>query len=57
MNYKKILLSIFAIVWTVGVLVQQIYWISISYNIVSFIIAIIEMSLPYIIFKIMEDKK
>ena len=57
MNYKKILLSIFAIIWTVGVLVQQIYWISTSYNIVSFIIAIIEMSLPYIIFKTMEDKK
>ena len=57
MNYKKILLSIFAIIWTVGVLVQQIYWISTSYNIVSFIIAMIEMSLPYIIFKIMEDKK
>ena len=57
MNYKKILLSVFAIIWTVGVLVQQIYWISTSYNIVSFIIAMIEMSLPYIIFKIMEDKK
>lgn len=57
MNYKKILLSIFAIIWTVGVLVQQIYWISIGYNVASFIIAIIEMSLPYIIFKIMEDKE
>ena len=58
MDYNKILFSIFASIWTVGVLAQQIYWISTnSYNIAAFIIAIIEMSLPYIIFKMMEDKE
>ena len=58
MDYKKLLFSVFASIWTVGVLVQQIYWISInSYNIAAFIIAIIEMSLPYIVFKMMEDKE
>ena len=58
MDYKKLLFSVFAIIWTVGVLAQQIYWISTnSYNIAAFIIAIMEISLPYIIFKMMEDKE
>ena len=58
MDYKKLLFSVFASIWIVGVLVQQIYLIFInSYNITTFIIAIIEMSLPYIIFKMMEDKE
>ena len=58
MDYKKLLFSVFASIWTVGVLAQQIYWISTnSYNIAAFIIAIIEISLPYIVFKIMEDKE
>ena len=58
MDYKKLLFSIFASIWTVGVLAQQIYWISTnSYNIAAFIIAIIEISLPYIVFKMMKDKK
>ena len=58
MDYNKILFSIFASIWTVGVLAQQIYWISTnSYNIAAFIIAIIEISLPYIVFKMMEDKE
>ena len=58
MDYKKLLFSIFASIWTVGVLAQQIYWISTkSYNIAAFIIAIIEISLPYIVFKMMEDKE
>ena len=56
MNYKKILLNIFAIIWTVGVIAQQIYWVSIgSYNTTSFIWAIIELSFPYLIFKAVED--
>ena len=56
MNYKKILLSIFAIIWTVGVIAQQIYWVSIgNYNTTSFIWAIIELSFPYLIFKAVED--
>ena len=56
MNYKKILLSIFAVIWIVGVIVQQIYWVSISsYNTDAFIWAIIELSFPYLIFKAMED--
>ena len=58
MDYKKLLFSVFASIWTVGVLVQQISWISTnSYNIAAFIIAIIEISLPYIVFKMMEDKE
>ena len=58
MDYKKLLFSVFASIWIVGILAQQIYWISInSYNITAFIIAIIEISLPYIIFKMMEDKE
>ena len=58
MDYKKLLFSDFASIWIVGVLIQQIHWIFInSYNITTFIIAIIEMSLPYIIFKMMEDKE
>ena len=58
MDYKKLLFSIFASIWTVGVLVQQIYCISINnYNITAFIIAIIEISLPYIVFIMMEDKE
>ena len=58
MDYKKLLFSVFASIWIVGVLAQQIYWISInSYNITAFIIAIVEISLPYIIFKMMEDKE
>lgn len=56
MNYKKILLSIFAIIWIIGVIAQQICWISTgSYNTDSFIWAIIELSFPYLIFKVMED--
>ena len=58
MDLKKILLSIFTLLWTIGVIAQQIYWISTnSYNIAAFIIAIIEISLPYIVFKMMEDKE
>lgn len=58
MDYKKLLFSVFASIWIVGVLAQQIYWISInSYNITAFIIAIVEISLPYIVFKMMEDKE
>ena len=58
MDYKKLLFSVVASIWTVGVLTQQIYWISTnSYNITAFIIAIIEISLPYIVFKMMEDKE
>ena len=58
MDYKKLLFSVFASIWTVGVLAQQIYWISTnSYNIAAFIIAIIEISLPYIVFKMIEDKE
>ena len=58
MDCKKLLFSVFASIWTVGVLAQQIYWISTnSYNIAAFIIAIIEISLPYIVFKMMEDKE
>ena len=58
MDYKKLLFSVFASIWTVGVLAQQIYWISInSYNITAFIIAIMEISLAYIVFKMMEDKE
>ena len=58
MDYQKLLFSVFASIWTVGVLAQQIYWISTnSYNIAAFIIAIIEISLPYIVFKMMEDKE
>ena len=58
MDYKKLLFSVFASIWTVGVLAQQIYWISTnSYNIAAFIVAIIEISLPYIVFKMMEDKE
>ena len=58
MDYKKLLFSVFASICTVGVLAQQIYWISTnSYNIAAFIIAIIEISLPYIVFKMMEDKE
>ena len=58
MDYKSLLFSVFASIWTVGVLAQQIYWISTnSYNIAAFIIAIIEISLPYIVFKMMEDKE
>lgn len=56
MNYKKILLNIFAGIWIAGVIVQQICWISTgSYNADSFIWAIIELSFPYLIFKVMED--
>ena len=58
MNYKELLSGASARIWTVGVLAQQIYWISInSYNITAFIIAIMEISLPYIVFKMMEDKE
>ena len=58
MDYKSLLFSVFASIWTVGVLAQQIYWISTnSYNIAAFIVAIIEISLPYIVFKMMEDKE
>ena len=58
MDYKKLLFGVFASIWTVGVLAQQIYWISTnSYNIAAFIVAIIEISLPYIVFKMMEDKE
>ena len=58
MDYKKLLFSVFTSIWAVGILAQQIYWISTnSYNIAAFIIAIIEISLPYIVFKMMEDKE
>ena len=58
MDYKELLFSVLASIWTVGVLAQQIYWISTnSYNIAAFIIAIVEISLPYIVFKMMEDKE
>ena len=58
MDYKSLLFSVFASIWTVGVLAQQIYWISTnSYNIAAFIIAIIEISLPYLVFTMMEDNE
>ena len=56
MNYKKILLIIFAIIWTIGVMAQQIYWVSMgSYNTATFIWTIMELSFPYLIFKALED--
>lgn len=56
MDLKKILFSIFAIIWTIGVIAQQTYWISIgSYSIVAFIWALIELGLLYIIFKMIEE--
>lgn len=56
MDLKKILLGIFAILWTIGVMAQQIYWVSIgSYNAATFIWTIIELSFPYLIFKALED--
>ena len=56
MNYKKILLIVFTIIWTIGVIVQQIYWISMgSYNVAAFIWTIMELSFPYLIFKALED--
>lgn len=56
MNYKKVLFGIFAIIWTIGVLAQQIHWIHTGgYNTVAFIWAIIELCVLYLIFKVMED--
>lgn len=56
MDLKKILLSIFALLWTIGVLAQQIYWIQTGgYSAIAFLWAIIELGVPYLIFKAMED--
>ena len=56
MDLKKILLSIFAILWTIGVMGQQIYWISNGgYNIIAAAWALIELSLPYLIFNAIKE--
>lgn len=56
MDLKKIFLSIFAILWTIGVIAQQIYWISNSgYNIITATWALIELSLPYLIFNAIKE--
>ena len=56
MDLKKILLGIFAILWTIGVIAQQIYWISNgSYNIIAATWALIELSLPYLIFNAIKE--
>lgn len=56
MNYKKVLFGIFAVIWIAGVLIQQIYWISTGiYNIVTFIWAIVELGIIYLVVKAMEE--
>ena len=56
MDYKKVLFGIFAAIWIAGVLIQQIYWISTGiYNIVTFIWAIVELGIIYLVFKLMEE--
>jgi hypothetical protein len=48
---KNIYISLY-IIWTIAVIAQQIYWVSIGYNLGSFIWAIIAIVLvPYIIYK------
>ena len=56
MDLKKILLGLFAILWTVEVIAQQSYWISNgSYSIIAATWALIELSLPYLIFNAIKE--
>lgn len=56
MNYKQILVIILSIIWTISVLIQQITWISMgNYNIEAFIIALVELFLPYVLFKLIKE--
>ena len=56
MDLKKILLGIFAILWTIGVIAQQIYWISNGgYNIIAATWTLIELSLPYLLFNAIKE--
>lgn len=56
MNYKQILVIILSTIWIVSILIQQITWISMgNYNIGAFIIALVELFLPYILFKLIEE--
>ena len=56
MNYKKVLFGIFVVIWIAGVLIQHIYWISTGiYNIVTFIWAIVELGIIYLVVKSIEE--
>lgn len=54
MNYKKIILSLIALLWVVGIIAQQICWASNGdYNVACFVWAIVELSILQFIFKAM----
>ena len=57
MHYGKILFYIFSILWELGVVIQQVYWmIDGNYSFTAFIWGLIEIWFPYLIYKaIMED--
>lgn len=57
MHYGKILFYIFSILWELGVVIQQVYWmIDGNYNFTAFIWGLIEIWFPYLIYKaITED--
>ena len=57
MNYEKILFYIFILVWGLVIVIQHICWIlHENYNFVTFIWGLIELSIPYLIYKTITSK-
>ena len=56
MKYKNIFLIVFAIIWTIGLIIEQLYWISIgNYRITTFLLSLCMLSLPFILYKTLKD--
>lgn len=56
MKYKNIFLIVFAIIWTIGLIIEQLYWISIgNYRITTFLLGLCMLSLPFILYKTLKD--
>ena len=56
MKYKNIFLIVFAIIWTIGLIIEQLYWISVgNYSITTFLLSLCMLSLPFILYKTLKD--
>lgn len=56
MNPKKLFFFLCSILWTAGILLQQICWMRNGYNIFSFVIALIELSMPYLVYNVLNNE-
>ena len=56
MNPEKLFFFLCSILWTAGILLQQICWMRNGYNIFSFVIALIELSMPYLVYNVLNNE-